>query len=311
MDVHSSIFVAGHNGLVGSAVVRALRRNGFSNIITYDRQELNLCDTAAVDAMFAKSKPEYVFMCAAKVGGILANSTYPASFIYENLQMQNATIHAAWQHGTKKLLFLGSSCIYPRDCAQPIKEEYLLNGPLESTNKPYALAKIAGIEMCAAYAKQYNFNAISVMPTNLYGLGDNYHAENSHVIPALIARFHTAKLAKAPMVSIWGTGTPRREFLHVDDLAQACLMLMQRYSERTHINVGCGEDIRIIDLAHMVAKTVGYTGDIMTDSSKPDGTPRKVLDISKITSLGWKPRIALDAGLAMVYEDFLHSKVRQ
>ncbi len=303
--------MAGHGGLVGSAIVRALLRQGFENIITYTRDQLDLCNMQAVQAMFAKEKPEYVFISAAKVGGIHANSTYPASFIYENLQMQNALIHSSWEFGVKKLLFLGSSCIYPRECPQPIKEEYLLTGPLEKTNKPYALAKIAGIEMCAAYAKQYGFNAISLMPTNLYGPGDNYHAENSHVIPALIARFHAAKMADLPDVWIWGTGTPRREFLHVDDLADACLMLMETYNETMHINVGCGEDISILTLAELVAKTVGYTGNIITDSSKPDGTMRKVLDISKIQSLGWKPRIALEDGLRLVYEDFLHSNVRQ
>ncbi len=315
MKKQSLIYVAGHGGLVGSAVLRALLREGFENILTFTRKELDLCQAQAVDAMFAQHKPEYVFMCAAKVGGIHANNTYPASFIYDNLQMQNAVIHAAWKNHCKKLLFLGSSCIYPRDCPQPIKEEYLLTGPLESTNKAYALAKIAGIEMCAAYAKQYAFNAISAMPTNLYGPGDNYHAENSHVIPALISRFHAAKVANVPDVWIWGTGKPRREFLHVDDLADACLLLMEKYTEPTHINVGCGEDVSIFELAELIAKTVGYQGNILTDIAKPDGTPRKVLDISKISKLGWKARIDLKQGLSSVYEDFLqdlsNSKIRQ
>ncbi len=310
MQERSLIYVAGHGGLVGSAVVRALVRAGFTNILTFSRQELDLCDAQAVEAMFARHKPNYVFMCAAKVGGIHANNTYPASFIYENLQMQNAIIHAAWKNQCQKLLFLGSSCIYPRACPQPIKEEYLLTGPLEITNKAYALAKISGIEMCAAYATQYGFSAISAMPTNLYGPGDNYHAENSHVIPGLMARFHAAKTANAPDVWIWGTGKPRREFLHVDDLADACLLLMQKYSEKEHINVGCGEDVSILDLAEMIAKTVGYTGNILLDDSKPDGTMRKVLDISKIRALGWQPRISLQEGLQLVYQDFLNALMR-
>ncbi len=311
MQKQSRIFVAGHRGLVGSAVVRALLSHGHENIITQSRTELDLCNFSAVESFFAKEKPEYVFVCAAKVGGIYANDTYPASFIYENLQMQNALIHNAYSHGAKKLLFLGSSCIYPKQCPQPIREEYLLTGPLEPTNKAYALAKIAGLEMCAAYRKQYGFDAISVMPTNLYGPGDNYHAENAHVIPALIGRFHAAKEADVPQVWIWGTGTPRREFLHVDDLAEACLMLMQTYSDAEHVNVGCGEDVTILELAELVAKVVGYKGEILLDSTKPDGTMRKVLDISKIQALGWKPSIDLEAGLRTAYADFLESDVRK
>ncbi len=311
MDKQARIYVAGHRGLVGSAVLRALLSRGYSNIITFTRSELDLCNQAAVEAMYAQEKPEYVFVCAAKVGGIYANATYSADFIYENLQMQNALIHNAWKQGVKKLLFLGSSCIYPKECPQPIKEEYLLTGALEPTNKAYALAKIAGLEMCAAYRKQYGFDAISAMPTNLYGPGDNYHAENAHVIPALIGRFHAAKVAGVPDVWIWGTGTPRREFLHVDDLAEACLVLMDSYSDSGHINVGCGEDITILELAELVAKAVGYTGNIVLDSSKPDGTMRKVLDTSKINALGWRPQVPLEQGLRAAYEDFLHADVRK
>ncbi len=310
MQHNAKIYVAGHRGLVGSAIVRALEAQGHTNIITYTRAELDLCDATAVKAMYVAQKPQWVFVCAAKVGGIHANSTYPASFIYENLHMQNALIHHAWECGVQKLLFLGSSCIYPRECPQPIKEEYLLSGPLEETNKAYALAKIAGLEMCAAYRKQYAFDAISVMPTNLYGPGDNYHAENAHVIPALVRRFHEAKITHSPEVCIWGTGTPRREFLHVDDLARACLMLMEKYSDAAPINIGCGEDMTILRLAHTIAKVVGYTGNIVFDSSKPDGTPRKVLDISKVRTLGWQPYIPLEEGLHLAYQDFLHTNTR-
>ncbi len=311
MEKQARIFVAGHKGLVGSAIVRALIEDGFTNIITRTRSELNLCDFAAVEAFYAAEKPEYVFVCAAKVGGIYANNTYPASFIFENLQMQNALIHNAHVHGVKKLLFLGSSCIYPKECPQPIREEYLLTGPLEPTNKPYALAKIAGLEMCAAYRKQYGFDAIAVMPTNLYGPGDNYHDENAHVIPALMGRFHAAKKADVPQVWIWGTGTPRREFLYVDDLAEACLLLMEKYSDAEPVNVGCGDDVTILALAELVAKVVGYTGEILLDSSKPDGTMRKVLDVSKMQNLGWQPRMDLEQGLRHAYEDFLQSQVRR
>ncbi len=311
MDTQSRIYVAGHRGLVGSAVCRALVKEGYTNILSYTRSELDLCNQVAVAETFAKEKPEYVFVCAAKVGGIYANDIYSADFIYENLQMQNALIHNAWKYGVKKLLFLGSSCIYPKACPQPIKEEYLLTGALEPTNSAYAVAKIAGLEMCAAYRKQYGFDAISVMPTNLYGPGDNYHAENAHVIPALIGRFHGAKEAQAPQVAIWGTGTPRREFLHVDDLAAACLLLMRSYSESGHINVGCGEDMTILTLAHAIAKAVGYTGEITLDTSKPDGTMRKVLDTTKITALGWRPQVSLEEGLREAYADFLRSDVRK
>ncbi len=311
MEAQSRIFVAGHKGLVGSAIVRALIEAGFTNIITRSRSELDLCDFAAVEAFYATEKPEYVFVCAAKVGGIYANSSYPASFIFENLQMQNALIHNAYVHGVKKLLFLGSSCIYPKQCPQPIREDYLLTGPLEPTNKPYALAKIAGLEMCAAYRKQYGFDAIAVMPTNLYGPGDNYHEENAHVIPALMGRFHAAKMADVPQVWIWGSGKPKREFLHVDDLAEACLLLMNTYGGAEPVNVGCGEDVSILALAELVAKVVGYTGEILLDANKPDGTMRKVLDISKIQQLGWQPRMGLEQGLRHAYEDFLQNQVRR
>ncbi len=305
MQKDASIFVAGHNGLVGSAICRALKKNGYDNLLLRSRAQLDLCDAKAVADFYATERPAYVFVCAAKVGGIYANNTQPAEFIYQNLQMQNALIHNAWVQGVKKLLFLGSSCIYPKECPQPIHEEYLLSGYLEPTNKPYALAKIAGLEMCAAYKRQYGFDAISVMPTNLYGPGDNYHPENAHVIPALIRRFHEAKMAHAPSVSIWGSGKARREFLYVDDLAHACIVLMQKYSQEQHINVGTGEDMTILELARLVAKVVGFSGQIHTDTSKPDGTLRKVLHIDKIRALGWQASINLEEGLTLSYADFL------
>ncbi len=305
MHNDSSIFIAGHRGMVGSSIHHTLKLAGFNNLITCSRDELNLCNQAQVEDFFATKRPEYVFLCAAKVGGIYANDTFSADFIYENLQIQNNCIHFAWKYGVKKLLFLGSSCIYPKQCPQPIREEYLLSSSLEPTNQAYALAKIAGIEMCKSYRKQYGFNAISVMPTNLYGPGDNYHPENSHVIPALLRRFHEAKVNQAKEVSIWGTGTPRREFLHAHDLADACLFLMQTYNEIGHINIGFGKDIPIIELAKLIAKVVCFEGRITTDTSKPDGTMQKVLDISKILSLGWKPKIPLEQGLAHAYNDFL------
>lgn len=301
MRTDSRIYVAGHRGLVGGAIMRVLQNAGFRRLNTRSHAELDLCDQRAVNAFFAAEKPEYVFLAAARVGGIRANGVYPAQFIRDNLLIQANVIDAAYVNGCRKLLFLGSSCIYPRDCPQPIKEEYLLTGALEPTNQWYAIAKIAGIRMCQAYRKQYGFDAVSAMPTNLYGPGDNFHPENSHVIPALIRRFHEAKVSGAPHVAIWGTGTPRREFLYADDLADALLFLMQRYSGYEHINVGCGEDVSILDLARLVADTVGYTGTIGTDPSKPDGTPRKLLDVTKLTELGWKAGTPLREGLADAY----------
>lgn len=307
MDRGTLIYVAGHRGLVGSAICRALERAGHANLLTRSHAELDLCDQAAVRAFFAEHRPDIVVLAAAKVGGIHANATYPAEFISQNLQIQNNVIDSAWRNGCKKLLFLGSSCIYPRLCPQPIREEYLLTGPLEPTNDAYALAKISGIKMCQAYRRQYGFDAISAMPTNLYGPGDNYHPENSHVLPALIRRFHEAKENGAEQVTIWGTGTPLREFLHVDDMAEACVFLLKNYSEAGHVNVGCGKDISIMDVARMVARVVGYTGHIGTDPQKSDGTPRKLLDCSRIFAMGWKPRIGLEEGLRDTYRDFLRN----
>ena len=305
MHTDAKIFVAGHRGLVGSALVRALQGAGYTNLILRSSMELDLREQTAVRSFFAAERPEYVFLAAAKVGGIYANSTFPAEFIGDNLAIQGNIIDSAWKTECKKLLFLGSSCIYPKLCAQPIKEEYLLTGPLEPTNEWYAVAKIAGIKMCQAYRYQYGFNAISAMPTNLYGPGDNFHLANSHVAPALIRRFHEAKQAGAKAVTIWGTGTPRREFLHVDDLAQSLLFLMQNYEDPSHINIGCGTDTTILELAEMIASVVGYKGDIATDPSKKDGTPQKLLDISRITALGWSPAIPLREGLASTYGWFL------
>lgn len=301
MRQNSRIYVAGHRGLAGGAIMRALTAQGFANLVTRTHAELDLCDQRAVNAFFAAERPEYVFLAAARVGGIHANNAYPAEFIRDNLLIQTNTIDAAYRNGCKKLLFLGSSCIYPKLCPQPIKEEYLLTGPLEPTNEWYALAKIAGITMCRAYRRQYGFDAISAMPTNLYGPGDNFHPEDSHVLPALIRRFHETKEAGAPEVSIWGTGTPRREFLYVDDLAEALVFLMREHSEDQHINIGCGEDVTIMDLAKMVADVVGYKGRIMTDMTKPDGTPRKLLDVSRINALGWRARVGLREGIAETY----------
>lgn len=305
MDLTARIFVAGHRGLVGSAIVRQLRAEGADNLVLRTRDELDLADQAAVEAFFARERPAYVFLAAAKVGGIHANSHYPAEFIQDNLAVQTNVIHSAWKNGTRKLLFLGSSCIYPRDCPQPIKEEYLLSGPLEPTNEWYAIAKIAGLKMCQAYRRQYGFDAISAMPTNLYGPGDNFHPENSHVLPAMIRRFHEAKLRGDASVSIWGTGTPRREFLYVDDLAKAVTFLMREHSSEDIVNVGAGEDISILDLARLVAGVVGFEGRILTDPSKPDGTPRKLLDVSRINQLGWKAKTVLAAGVADTYRQFL------
>lgn len=310
MGAQSRIYVAGHRGLVGNALCRALRRAGYTDILTRSHADMDLCDQAAVRAFFAEHKPQMVILAAAKVGGIYANSTYPAEFIYENLQIQNNVIDSAHRNGVKKLLFLGSSCIYPKLCPQPIKEEYLLTGPLEPTNDAYALAKIAGIKMCQAYRTQYGFDAISVMPTNLYGPGDNYHPENSHVIPGLLRRIHEAKLARAPEVAIWGTGTALREFLHVDDMAEACVFLLENYSEFEHINVGSGEECSILELAQTIAHVVGFAGQIVTDPTKPDGTPRKLLDSSKLFALGRRPRFRLEEGLRDAYADFLRAGQR-
>lgn len=304
MRPESRVYVAGHRGMVGSAIVRRLRADGFTNLVLRTHAELDLTNQAAVDAFFASERPEYVFLAAAKVGGIHANSTYPADFIRDNLAIQTNVIHSAWSHGARKLLFLGSSCIYPRDCPQPIKEEYLLTGPLEPTNEWYAIAKIAGIKLCQAYRKQYGFDAICAMPTNLYGPGDNYHPENSHVVPALIRRFHEAKLRGDKDVVIWGTGTPLREFLHVDDLAEACLLLMRRYSSEQIVNVGSGDEVSIARLAQLIAEAVGYGGRLVFDASKPDGTPRKLLDTSTIHALQWQASIPLISGLVETHRAF-------
>jgi GDP-L-fucose synthase len=305
MTPASRIYVAGHRGLVGGALVRTLRAQGFPHLLVRASADLDLREQQAVRDFFAREKPDYVFLAAARVGGIHANASYPAEFIHDNLCIQNNIIDAACRNGCKKLLFLGSSCIYPKLCPQPIKEEYLLTGPLEPTNESYALAKIAGIRMCQAYRRQYGFDAIAAMPTNLYGPGDNFHSENSHVIPALIRRFHEAKTAHAPEVAIWGSGTPRREFLYVDDLAEALIFLMQRYSDMQHVNVGCGSDVAIRELAELTAKTVGFAGNITHDTGKPDGTPQKLLDVGMLTRMGWKARTGLQEGLAATYAWYL------
>ena len=302
MEYNSKIYVAGHRGLVGSAILRRLESEGYKNIIHKTRKELDLTRQSAVEAFFEKEKPEYVFLAAAKVGGIYANSTYPAEFIYSNLMAQANIINAAHIYGAEKLLFLGSSCIYPRDCPQPMKEEYLLSGYLEPTNEPYAVAKIAGIKMCQSYNRQYGTNFISVMPTNLYGPNDNFDLMDSHVLPALIRKFHEAKVNDKPYVEVWGSGNPKREFLFVDDLADACLFLMENYDKSEIINIGTGEDISIKELAEMVKEIAGYEGDIRFDSSKPDGTLRKLLDVSRINSLGWKAKTPLKAGIEKTYE---------
>lgn len=306
MTQDSKIYIAGHRGLVGSAILRRLEAAGHRNLLYKTRSELDLCDQQAVRSFFERARPEYVFLAAAKVGGIHANHRYPAEFISHNLAIQSNVIDSAWRSGCQKLLFLGSSCIYPKMCPQPIREEYLLTGPLEPTNEWYAVAKIAGIKMCQAYRQQYGFDAISAMPTNLYGPNDNYHPENSHVIPALIRRFDQAKAEKAPETVLWGSGTQRREFLHVDDMADALVFLMQNYSELEHINVGCGEDVTIQELASLIAETVSYQGKIVNDTSKPDGTPRKLLDCSRLFALGWKPKIRLRDGMKQTYDHFLN-----
>jgi GDP-L-fucose synthase len=307
MDLHSKIYVAGHRGLVGSALVRALEAAGYTNLITRTRAELDLLNAKAVADFFATERPEYVFLAAAKVGGIMANQTYPADFIRENLLIQTNIIDAAHQSGVTKLLFLGSSCIYPKLAPQPIKEEYLLTGTLEPSNDAYAIAKIAGIIMCQSYRRQHGSNFISVMPTNLYGPNDNFDLETSHVLPALIRRFHEAKESAAPSVTLWGSGTPMREFLHVDDLAAACLHLMETYNEPEIVNIGTGEDVTIKELAETIKDVVGYTGTIEWDTSKPDGTPRKLLDVSKLHGLGYRHRISLSEGIKSTYEWYIKS----
>ncbi len=302
MKKDAKIYVAGHRGMVGSAIVRKLKSEGFNNILTRRSSELDLRNQADVNRFFEEEKPDYVVLAAAKVGGIHANNKYRAEFIYDNIMIQNNVIHASHVNDVKKLLLLGSSCIYPKMADQPIKEEYLLSGKLEPTNQPYALAKITGIEMCNAYRIQYGHNFISAMPTNLYGPNDNYDLNNSHVLPALIRKFHEAKKNGVKEVVMWGTGSPKREFLHVDDLAEACYYLMQNYDGDTALNVGTGEDISIADLAHLIKDIVGYEGEIVNDLSKPDGTPRKLLDVSGINALGWKARISLEDGIRSVYQ---------
>jgi len=301
----SKIFVAGHNGMVGSAIVRKLLEVGYSNLITRTHRELDLTKQSAVQNFFESERPDYVFLAAAKVGGILANHTFRADFIYENLMIQANVIHEAYRHDVKKLLFLGSSCIYPKEAPQPLKESYLLTGPLEATNEPYAVAKIAGIKMCESYNRQYGTNFISVMPTNLYGPNDNYDLQNSHVLPALIRKFHEAKVSGAKFVEVWGTGKPRREFLYVDDLVDACLFLMQLNEGVTIVNVGTGIDLTISELVEMVSRVTGYIGDVRFDTSKPDGTMRKLLDISQLSDLGWRAGVSLESGLRLAYEAFL------
>jgi GDP-L-fucose synthase len=304
MKKTDKVYVAGHRGMVGSAILRRLEAEGFTNIVSRTSAELDLRDQGAVNAFFASEKPDYVFLAAAKVGGILANNTYRGAFLYDNLMIQSNVIHAAYLNDVKKLLFLGSSCIYPKLAPQPLKEDYLLTGQLESTNEPYAIAKIAGIKLCDAYRAQYGCNFISVMPTNLYGPNDNYDLNTSHVLPALVRKFHEAHVNGDASVTIWGTGKPRREFLHADDLADACFFLMQVYNSDGFINIGTGEDLEIGELARMIRDIVGYFGEIEHDQSKPDGTPRKLMDVSKLHALGWKHRISLEKGLRMVYEDF-------
>jgi len=308
MNKDSKIYIAGHRGLVGSAIVRNLESQGFKNLITRTRESLDLLDQNAVSNFFKEEKPEYVFLSAAKVGGIHANNELPADFIFQNLQIQNNIIPNAYLNGTKKLLFLGSSCIYPRDCAQPIKEEYLLTGPLEKTNEAYAIAKIAGIKMCQAYNKQYGTKFISVMPTNLYGPNDNFDLTSSHVLPALLRKFYDAKINNKEEVVMWGTGLAMREFLFVDDLADACVYLMNNYESSDIVNIGTGEDISIKDLALLIKKIVGFEGEIVNDTTKPDGTPRKLLDVSKLHNLGWKHSTSLKDGIKQTYEWFLDNK---
>ena len=304
MNKDAKIFIAGHRGMVGSAIHRKLTSLGYSNIVTRTSAELDLRIQERVNEFFEAERPEYVFLAAAKVGGILANNTYRADFIYENIMIQSNVIHSSYATNVKKLMFLGSSCIYPKLAPQPLKEDYLLTGLLEPTNEPYAIAKIAGIKMCDAYRSQYGCDFISVMPTNLYGPNDNYDLQNAHVLPSLVRKFHEAKINNAPEVSIWGTGSPKREFLHADDLADACVFLMNTYSDEGLVNIGTGEEISISDLALMIKEVVGYEGSIVYDHSKPDGTPRKLMDVSKLNQLGWKFTISLKKGLEMVYQEY-------
>lgn len=312
MQKTSKIYVAGHRGMVGSAITRNLLAQGYQNLLLKTSSELDLRNQAAVQNFFEQEKPEYVFLAAAKVGGIVANNTFRADFLYENLAIQNNVIHAAYQNGVQKLMFLGSSCIYPKMAPQPLVEEALLTGLLEHTNEPYAIAKIAGIKMCEAYYDQYGCNFISVMPTNLYGPNDNYDLQGSHVLPAFIRKFHEAKMANAESVTCWGSGNPMREFLHADDMASACVFLMENYNQKQFLNIGTGSDLTIKALAEMVAKIVGYQGTILWDSTKPDGTPRKLMDSSKLHALGWKHQIDLEQGITLAYDDFLknHEKLR-
>lgn len=303
MNKESKIYVAGHRGMVGSAIVRRLQKEGYNNIISKTSAELDLRVQQDVANFFDNNRPEYVFLAAAKVGGILANNEFRGEFLYDNLMIQNNVIHAAYKTGVQKLMFLGSSCIYPKMAPQPLKEEYLLTGLLEYTNEPYAIAKIAGIKMCDAYRDQYGCNFISVMPTNLYGANDNYDLQKSHVLPALLRKFHEAKLNKLPSVTAWGTGSPLREFLHADDLADACVFLMKEFNEAGFVNIGVGEDVSIKELANMVKNIVGYEGEIIWDTTKPDGTPRKLMDVSKLHSMGWKARISLEEGIRAVYQN--------
>lgn len=310
MDKNGKIYVAGHRGMVGSAIVRALEKNGYHNIVTRTDKELDLTRQDAVEAFFAEEKPDYVFLAAAKVGGIVANNEAPADFMYENMILEMNVIHSAFKNNVKKLMFLGSSCIYPRMCPQPIKEDYLLTGALEQTNEAYALSKISGLKYCEYLNRQYHTDYISVMPTNLYGPNDNYHPTHSHVLPALIRRFHEAKVDNLPYVTCWGTGKPLREFLYVDDLADACVFLMNNYSGNETVNLGTGKELTIKELTELVAKVIGYTGEIRWDSSKPDGTPRKLLDVSKLESLGWHYKTELEEGIRLSYQDFLTNPMR-
>jgi GDP-L-fucose synthase len=305
MNKQDKIYVAGHRGMVGSAITRKLKQEGFGNLVQRTSDELDLRNQQAVHDFFGTEKPDYVFLAAAKVGGIMANNTYRAQFLYDNILIQSNIIHAAYENKVKKLMFLGSSCIYPKLAPQPLKEEYLLTGELEPTNEPYAIAKIAGIKMCDAFRSEYGCNYISVMPTNLYGPNDNYDLNNSHVLPAMIRKFHEAKIKNEPAVTIWGSGKPRREFLHADDLADGCLFLMQNYNDAGFINIGTGEDIEIQELAILIKRITGFTGEIKNDHSKPDGTPRKLMDVGKMNKMGWTPAIGLEAGIRKVYNDYL------
>lgn len=304
MELHAKIYIAGHRGMVGSAILRNLQKKGYTNFVLKSSSELDLRNQQAVAQFFKEEKPDYVFLAAAKVGGIQANNVYRAEFLYDNLMIQNNVIHYAYTNGVKKLMFLGSSCIYPKLAPQPLKEEYLLSGYLEDTNEPYAIAKIAGIKMCENYRRQYQCDFVSVMPTNLYGPNDNYNLNNSHVMPALIRKFHEAKMSGSSYVEMWGTGKPLREFLHADDMADACVYLMQHYSGSEHVNIGTGTDLSIRELAEMIARIIGFEGEIRHDLSKPDGTPRKLMDVSKLHQLGWKHSIDLEQGIKQVYEDF-------